>query len=129
MSFSLTSHGTTTILPSPSFSDQEGSTVEVDIQYAQDGTPWSYVKTKGGRRKFQWTFGLSREKGLELMAFIDSYFSSEVTIVDHRNRTIIGNFVVNPFEFRTTGKGLRSLTQGVRHERMETTFEFEGIIQ
>ena len=129
MSFKVRASATTTVLPNPQFSDQEGSTVEVDIKRAQDGTVYTYVKDKGGRRTFQWRFILTREKGLELEAFFTSYFASEVTVTDHNDRVIIGNFTVNPFETRTSGKGLKSITQNVNPETMEVTFEFEGLIQ
>lgn len=129
MSFTLQSHATVSVLPNPQFSDQESSTYEVDIKRAQDGTIYTYVKTKDGRRRFQWRFSLTREKGLELMAFIQSYFASVVTVTDHNARVIVGNFTNNPFEFSTDAKGLLSITQGVRNETMDVTLEFEGIIQ
>lgn len=103
--------------------------MELDIRYAQDGTVYTYVTDKGSRRTFQWRFILGREKGIEMFEFVKAYHSSEITITDHRNRRIVGNFVVNPMEFRTPGKGILSITQGVRNERMEVTFEFEGTVQ
>jgi hypothetical protein len=77
---------TTTILPSPEFSDTEALTDSVSAKRATDGTLYVYVKTKGGRRKLQWTFQLTRNKSLELRAFVFAYSASKVRIVDHNER-------------------------------------------
>ena len=60
---------TTSILPSPQFGDSESLRAEVSVKRAVDGTRYTYVKRKGGR-KLQWTFQLTRNKALELRAFI-----------------------------------------------------------
>ena len=57
---------TTTLLPSPQFSDQEALLDTVTRKLAMDGTRYAYVKRRGGRRKLKWTFQLSRNKGLEV---------------------------------------------------------------
>ena len=96
---------TTTLLPNPQFSDQEGLTATVTRKTAMDGTRYTYVKRKGDRRKLKWSFRLTRNKGLELRAFIFAYFASQVKIIDHNGRVWVGNFTNNPFEFDTAGAG------------------------
>ena len=61
---------TTTLLPNPQLSDQEGLTATVTRKTAMDGTRYTYVKRKGDRRKLKWSFRLMRNKGLELRDFL-----------------------------------------------------------
>ncbi len=117
---------TTTALPNPQFSDQEALLVTVTRKLAMDGTRYTYVKTRGGRRKLKWNFKLSRPKGLELRAFIFSYFASKIRIVDHNDRVWIGNFLNNPFEFETTERAAPAINPMPRGETQVIDIEFEG---
>ena len=54
-----------------------------------------------GRRKLKWTFHLTRNKGLELRAFVQSYFASRVRVIDHYGDTWLGTFSSSPFEIDT----------------------------
>ena len=92
---------TTSSLPDPLFSDGENLAVSVVRKVAVDGTRYTYVKNKG-RRKLRWSFKLTRNKALELRAFIQCYFASQVQIIDHNGRIWVGNLIGNPFEFDTT---------------------------
>lgn len=122
---------TTTILPNPLLSDQEGLTSTVQSQRATDGTLYTYVKTKAGRRKLQWTFRLTRPKALELRAFVLSYHSSRIRITDHNNRVWVGYFLSNPFEFDTPSRSAPAIqaAQDFAAERQVITLEFEGVEQ
>lgn len=127
--FSLTSYQTTTILPNPEFGDTEALTDVVISQRAMDGTLYTYVKTKNGRRKLQWTFQLTRNKALELRAFILSYFASVIEIVDHEGRKWRGHLVNNPFEFRSASRAGPAIQNWPRGELITITLEFEGVEQ
>jgi hypothetical protein len=116
---------TTTLMPNPEFGDGENLVAEVSKKIAMDGTLYSYVKRKG-RRKLQWTFSLSRNKGLEVRAFIQSYFASKILVTDHNNRKWTGHFVNNPFEFETDRRSAPAIAPMPRGERQRITIEFEG---
>ena len=116
---------TTTIMPNPDFGDGENLVVGLDKKIAMDGTLRTYVKRKG-RRKLQWTFGLSRNKGLEVRAFIQSYFASKILVTDHNDRKWVGHFVSNPFEFETDRRSAPAIAPMPRGERQRITIEFEG---
>ena len=118
---------TGTVLPSPQFSDAMNLLVAVVVKRAMDGTRYTYVKTKGGRRKFKWTFLLSRNKALELRAFIWAYFASKVLVTDHRGRQWMGNFTSNPFEFDTTDGGDPPIAPMPRGALVNIDLEFEGV--
>lgn len=120
---------TTTLLPSPQFGDQEGLLDTVTRKTAADGTRYTYVKRRNGRRKLKWTFWLTRNKGLELRAFIQSYFASRVLATDHNNRVWVGNFTNNPFEFDTPEAAMPAIPPMPRGERMVIDIEFEGTEQ
>ena len=120
---------TTTLLPDPQFSDQEGLAVTVSRKTAIDGTRYTYVKRKDDRRKLKWSFRLSRNKGLELRAFISSYFASKLKVIDHNRRIWVGNFTSNPFEFDTSGRAAPAIVPMPRGEIVNIEIEFEGVEQ
>lgn len=95
---------------------------------AMDGTRYTYVKRKA-RRKLKWSFRLSRNKGLELRAFIYAYFASKIRVTDHLDRVWIGNFTNNPFEFDTTDRAGPAIPPMPRGESVMVELEFEGVQQ
>jgi len=119
---------TISVLPSPKFSNSEALKVELIRKRAMDGTRYTYVNQKGGRI-LQWTFRLTRNKGLELRAFIQSYFASTIKVIDHANRVWIGNFTNNPFEFDTPSRAGPTIAPMPRGETQVITLEFEGVEQ
>jgi hypothetical protein len=118
---------TTTLLPNPQFSDREGLTDVVNRKTAIDGTRYTYVKRKNGRRKLLWSFRITRNKGLELRAFILSYFASPIRIIDHNGRVWVGYFVSNPFEFDTPERAAPAISPMPRGETQVIDLEFEGV--
>ena len=120
---------TTTLLPSPQFSDSEAVLASVIRKLAMDGTRYTYVKRRNGRQKLKWTFWLSRNKGLELRALIRAYFTSPVQAIDHNARVWVGNFTSNPFEFDTTEGAQPAIAPMPRGELQAIDIEFEGVEQ
>jgi len=116
---------TTSLLPNPQFSDSEGLTVVVTRKTAMDGTRYTYVKDKG-RRKLKWTFKLTRNKALELRAFIQFYFASKIRITDHNDRVWTGYLTNNPFEFVGQEKAGPPISPMPRGEFYMIDIEFEG---
>ena len=102
----------------------------VIVKRAMDGTRRTYVKTKGGRRRLKWTFQLTRNKGLELRAFIQSYFASKIYVLDHLGRNWVGYFTSNPFELDTPERGAPARPPLLRGEvEQAIELEFEGVLQ
>lgn len=120
---------TTSLLPNPEFSDTEALTDAVITKRAVDGTLYTYVKTTGGRKKLQWTFLLTRNKGLELRAFLTAYAASKVMVVDHNDRAWVGYFTNNPFELTSVRKAGPAIQDWPRGETHTVTLEFEGVEQ
>lgn len=118
---------TTSFLPNPQFSDQEGLLDTVTRKLAMDGTRYTYVKRRNGRRKMKWTFRLTRNKALELRAFSYAYFASQVRVTDHNGRKWIGNFTNNPFEFETSDRAVPAISPLIRGEWVNIDIEFEGV--
>ncbi len=115
--------------PNPVFGDSEGLTDAVQVKRAMDGTLYTYVKRKNDRRRMQWTFRLTRNKGEELRQFIRTYFAKKILVTDHNDRVWVGNFVNNPFEFNTPRRAAPAIAPMPRGETMEITLEFEGVEQ
>lgn len=120
---------TTTLLPDPQWGDSENLTDEVQVKRAMDGTLYTYVKTKNGRRKLQWNFRLSRNKALELRAFIQAYYAAKIRVTDHNERVWVGYFTNNPFEFDTPSRAAPAIAPMPRGEIQEITIDFEGVEQ
>lgn len=119
---------TTSLLPNPDLGDAESLTASVSLKRATDGTLYSYVKRKGGRRKTTWTLRLVRPKALELRAFFLSYASSVIRVTDHKDRVWVGYFTNNPFEFDTPVRAAPGFGD-LRGELQTITLEFEGVEQ
>jgi|SRR5208282_4121846 len=120
---------TLTVLPSPKFSDTMALTDAVTVRRAMDGTRYTYVKTKGGRKKLKWEFLITRNKGLELRAFFQSYYASQIYITDHLGRYWVGYFMNNPFEFDTPERGYPPRQGWPVGEVQAISIEFEGVQQ
>jgi hypothetical protein len=120
---------TTTILPDPSFGDQQKLLDTVSNLKAMNGTQYTYVKRRGGRRGLQWEFPLTRNKSLELRNFILSYYASQIKVTDHNGIIWVGNFTSNPFEFDGTSRAAPALAPLPRGETWTITLTFEGIQQ
>ncbi len=89
----------TTVLPDPQFNDAQAMQHGVTIQRAMDGTRYTHVHTTDSRHKLTYQFSLSRMKALELRAFIQAFFRSQVRLTNHKGEIWRVWFVNNPFEF------------------------------
>ncbi|MHA2070138.1 MAG: hypothetical protein ACXABY_37705 [Candidatus Thorarchaeota archaeon] len=74
---------TTTLLPSPKFGDSQALTGSVQSVRAMDGTLYTFVKSRDGRKRYNWQFEVSRHKALELREFINSYQGELIITIDH----------------------------------------------
>lgn len=108
---------TITYLPSPDFSDSESITPEVQRQYTMTGRLYTYIKTKNNRRRLLMRFNMTREKGLELIAFVRAYYRSKIQLTDHLGIDWVVEMTVNPFDFDTPGPS----------EWQTIQLEFEGV--
>jgi len=117
---------TTTLLPNPQFSDAENLQVTMTRKMAMNGTRYTYIKRKE-RRKLKWSFRLTRNKGLELRAFIYAYFASKIVVTDHLDRVWQGWLLNNPFEFDTVDRAGPAISPMPRGETQMIELEFEGV--
>lgn len=113
---------TTTVMPSPKWSDSKGLGAIVNRMRAMDGTLYTYINSKNARRVYQWSFEMSRNKALEVRGFIDSYHSYKIQITDHNGNVIVGYLKNNPFDFEGA---TRAGEQWPGEETMTLTIEFE----
>jgi hypothetical protein len=111
-------------LPNPKFGDSESLAIEMMPKRSMDGTLYTYVKTKGLRRKLLMSFTMTRMKSIEFNRFLIMYISSQLRIVDHLNRVWIGYITSNPVEFSTSKRGY----SGGGDELVDVEIEFEGTL-
>jgi len=88
---------------------------------AIDGTLYTYIKSREGRKKYKWDFEISRNKALELREFINIYYAQLIEVEDHNGSKLVGYLQNNPFEF--SGVGRAHGWPG--NETMTITLEFE----
>jgi hypothetical protein len=113
---------TTTLLPSPQFGDSQALAGTVQSARAMDGTIYTYVKSREGRKKFNWQFEVSRHKALELREFINAYQGELIITIDHDGDRRIGYLASNPYELAGAGKAGDGWPGG---ETMTIIMEFE----
>lgn len=94
----------TTLLPSPTWSDSKALAATVSTKRAMNGTLYTNVNTRAGRKSWHWAFQLSRHKALELREFINSYYGRCIQVQTHLDDTLVGYLRNNPFEFSGTGR-------------------------
>lgn len=95
---------TTTLLPSPRWGDSKSLRATVLSQRAVDGTLYTYVKSRNGKKGLQWDFEIARDKALELRAFINAYQGQLIEVIDHDGDRWVGYLQNNPFEFSGAGR-------------------------
>lgn len=106
---------TTSILPNPQMSDVENHQTELSIKRSMNNTKRTYIK-RSPRRLLTYEFILTRQKALELRAFIELYYYSRIVLINHKDEEWVVSLVNNPFEFNATFR-----------EYMTITLNFEGI--
>ena len=95
---------TTLLLPSPLQGNNEQLRASIQTLRSMDGTLYTYVKPKRGRRLFRWTFTTAKEKGLETKEFVKQYAGGLVRTVDHEGVERVGYITINPWESRGDGR-------------------------
>jgi hypothetical protein len=119
----------TTRLPNPEFGDYDAPMNEITIAKSMNNTLRTFLKSKDGRRKLNFTFNLTRGKAIELYEFYRAHIDDYIKIEDHRDRTWKGKFSVNPIDLEST----RSITGGsvpvTGDSYCRVILEFEATLQ
>lgn len=90
---------TTSILPSPDFSNTEAKKVRLkSIFRSMNGTKRTYTQTSPDTQ-LTFRFNLVRPKALELREFIRVYFDKRTKLTTHDNEVWLVRFIDDPFEF------------------------------
>jgi len=103
------------VLPNPLLDDKEHSVSSQAVKRAMDGTTYTYVK-KSPNRMLSYTFDLSREKGLELQSFLDTYNGELFKLQNWKGEIWSVNLMTNPLNY----------TQNVRGPNVGVNLQFEG---
>lgn len=116
-------------LPNPEFGDYDSPTNEMKLAKAMDGTVRTFIKTKDGRRKFNFNFRLTRSKLLEVREFYRAHIDDFIRIEDHLNRTWKAKFAINPIDLESTQSYRGANVQSTGDSIGQVTLEFEGFKQ
>lgn len=118
---------TTTLLPNPVLGDSDNLLVAILTKRSMDGTLYTYVKKKDGRKRLVFNFQVTRMKGMEVKEFYRSYAASRIKITDHLGRIWVGSFMTSPLELEFTGPWKSK--RYPRGEIISLALEFEGTLQ
>lgn len=111
----------TVILPNPRLSDVESRNQQIDKKRSMNNTLYTYCTDEGtGKLTYTWT--LTRDKSLELQAFVQEFFADKVRITNHKGEVWEVYFDGNPFEIQQAGR-----QAGVFREHHSVTITFEGV--
>jgi hypothetical protein len=112
----------TLLLPSPLEGNTEANAATVQTVRAMDGTVYTYIKSKRGRRRHNWNFVTSKDKALETKEFVKLFADEVVKTVDHNGTVRIGWITINPLE--QSGEG-RAGGWGKNEEAYQYSIAFE----
>lgn len=111
---------TETLLPTPLFQDIQNRLHIVNTRKSIDNIKYTYVK-KSGTQRLAYTFRLTREKSLELKAFIDAHIDDEWRMQNWKGeiwKVFLSN---NPIDFIATRRGFPC------GDEVDVSLEFEGV--
>lgn len=97
----------------------------VQTMRTMDGTLYTFIKRKRGRKVHKWDFITSRDKAQEIKAFFDSYMGKVVRCYDHDEESHIGYITLNPIDLQ--GEGRAGGWPGVQ-EAYRFTIQLEELV-
>jgi hypothetical protein len=95
---------TTLLLRSPLQANTQKLAATIQTVRSMNGTLYTYVKAKRGRKLFSWDFLSSKDKALEAKSFVKQYAGDLVRITDHEGTIRLGYITINPLEARGEGR-------------------------
>ena len=124
MSFRMQSGDTLSVFPSPEFSDVENAPHILDIKRTITGVTRVYKKT-AQTRILNYTLNLTKEKAMELRAFLIKYFDSDIKITNHKNEVWIVKLTNQPWVLNAD----QVAQNYYGNERVQIPLAFEGTKQ
>lgn len=116
----LTAQNQIILLPPPLFGDREGIKAQIKLHKTIGGTLYAYGK-RNLSRILNYTFELSRVKGLELRNFIEYSKGSLIIIENWKGEVWYSYIINNPITFTTVSRA------SPQRELVRVTLEFDGI--
>jgi hypothetical protein len=86
------------IIPAAEFDDKENALGDMKIKRSMDGTRRTYVNRTNSRR-LAYTFDMTREKGMELQAFLETYNAEHLRLHNWKGEIWDVQLMTNPLEF------------------------------
>jgi len=108
------------VLPAPELDDKENNVSDMFVKRAMDGTRRVYVKRSPSRR-LAYTFDLTRQKGLELEAFLNTYNHEHFIMQNWKGEIWDVQLLTNPLDF------VQNRRHGPDGANVGINLEFEGV--
>ena len=94
---------TTLVMPSEREGNQTNLAATVQTMRAMDGTLYTYVKTKRGRKAYTWDFAVTKDKVREVEEFVRLYAGQLAKVTDADGDILVGYLTANPYDFEGQG--------------------------
>jgi len=94
----------TLVLPSPRLGNQRNLASTVQTMRSMNGTLYTYIKAKRGRKVHKWDFVGTKDKAREATEFIKLYSGNLIRVTDHEGTFIVGYVTINPLELVGEGR-------------------------
>lgn len=88
---------TTILLPSPEFGDSDNIVAAINLKRSMNGKKRTYINTTP-EEQLVYEFVLTREKTLEVLAFIDVYYTYNIRIINHKGETYVCKIMNDPID-------------------------------
>lgn len=110
------------VVPDTELQDRMRVGASVITHQAQDGTHYTYTMSPTGKKVYDWTFDLTRQKALQFLEFYRSYNGDKWQVTTHTGLVIVGHILLNPAEIEMVGRAL----YGDSAEKVSIGFSFEA---
>ena len=94
----------TLVLPSPREGNQQGLASTVQTMRSMNGTVYTYIKAKRGRKTYTWDFVVTKDKVREVVEFVKRYAGDLARVQDHNGTYFVGYLTANPYDFEGQGR-------------------------
>lgn len=89
---------TSLVLPSPKLGNNKSLAATVQTIRAMDGTTYTFIKSKRGRKAYTWDFEVFKPKANEAKSMIERYAGKLVQVTDDKGTIRRGWITINPLD-------------------------------
>jgi hypothetical protein len=116
----LQAPGWSIALPNPELGDSQEHLGKVAVKRSINNSVYSYIK-RSDLQKLSYNFRMTRNKSLELQAFVDANIANPITMTTYQGEIWVGKISNNPLDFVPKDRWYPT------RERVDVTIDFTGV--